>query len=207
MWVYFILVIFVSSIGKTTGECLLEKTPKHPQLSTTFMEGYWYEHIFANKSLQNEPCTHFEITCNASETYCVIYNYKWRGYLLHPIWKGNVTQNKEDVKLVIQKEDDEDLIYDVNLKFDNNALLIWSCNKDDIEFASTLYRMEVDDDMMNVWEQASIDMSFPNIIEQTPAGKWVKIDPRACLNGSIKQTPSWTYILLTLGITVLVRNA
>lgn len=67
--------------------------------------------------------------------------------------------------------------------------------------------MENNDDMTNIWAKANANMDFPEIIENTPAGVWMKAEPTSCSGGN--RYPDNTilfYLLLILNLSKIGVN-
>lgn len=76
-------------------------------------------------------------------------------------------------------------------------------------FASTLFRMENNEDMKSIWEQANANMDFPEIIEETPAGVWKKAESTSCSNSGDNRYRDNTilfYLLLILNLSKISIN-
>ncbi|ERL92446.1 uncharacterized protein LOC109536303 [Dendroctonus ponderosae] len=200
-FLYLILYLSVNHILRCAGECKIPMQDPYSQLSTTFLKGYWYEHLYTTKVLKNDPCSHFEIKCASANQSCEIRNEIWKSYLIIHLWNGTITQNDSRV-ILTQNPDEEPVSYDINLKFFGDDMLMWSCNDTDLAFASVLRRMKTDDEMENIWDEAYADMTFPAIIENIPAGIWTKNDPSKCQNDAPKYAPGTLMYVLFVVINV-----
>ncbi|XP_050306276.1 uncharacterized protein LOC126743288 [Anthonomus grandis grandis] len=166
--------------GAKAFKCPSDNALMQPQLSATFLNGYWYEHLYINTLLNGEECSHYEIECVSNST-CVLRHVIWNSYNLELIWNGTIIQDSDGVRMIIEERS----YSNVFLKYDSDMVLLWACSEEDAsitEFASIFKRVDDERDVYNVWEDAKKDMKYLGLADEFPAGWWKKVDTDPCTN-------------------------
>lgn len=124
------LVVFTFSIVVVlTSEC--PQKPSEPQLNGIYLEGYWYEFFQINDELNNNSCSHFQITCDNSSV-CAVAHVVWESYILRTIYDAIIQQENDTVTLKTKDNsgDKELNITNINLRYGDDQVLLWSCEED-----------------------------------------------------------------------------
>ncbi|CAG9766288.1 unnamed protein product [Ceutorhynchus assimilis] len=173
-------------VAVVMGETQCPEGPKTPQLSTTFLNGRWYEHLYINKALNDETCSYYEISCKNDSLYCDLNHVAWQSrqpYMLIQIWNGTIAENDTGIVLSINRPQSSTVYKDVSLRFGDDAVLMWNCNADadnGLEFASVLKHIKDNAEMESVWEADAKERNYLSLIDDFPAGIWYKINASEC---------------------------